>query len=236
MKIGTLSPPPSSRFPAVGGGLAVYVAVTKYQTMDKVSVAQSRLEVVRARRRISRAYMNPERGFATNILYRAARGGSEDCGAELNEKYRKNTDGARDKMNADPQEPCPAALDDGAAVGTGIDALNAKFATPARGHGQGDRRARPEARKDAARKIVADNAVFNTAVTTLLDEQVRKHGACSTATPIGRRVYANIAWTLRDVGGLQCQPAQEPRRRQARRHRCRKDGFQPLARAAPTRS
>ena len=31
-----------------------------------------------------------------------------------------------------------------------------------------------EARKDAARKIVADNAVFNTAVTTLLDEQVRK--------------------------------------------------------------
>ena len=42
--------------------------LTKYQTMEKVSVAQSRLEVVRAVGEIPR-YMNPERGFATNILY-----------------------------------------------------------------------------------------------------------------------------------------------------------------------
>src|ERR1700736_6238572 len=68
MKIGTLLTAAIVSLSAVGGGLAVYVAVTKYQTMDKVSVAQSRLEVVRAVGEIPR-YMNPERGFATNILY-----------------------------------------------------------------------------------------------------------------------------------------------------------------------
>ena len=79
MKIGTLLTAAIVSLSAVGGGLAVYVAASKYQTMDKVSVAQSRLEVVRAVGEIPR-YMNPERGFATNILYRTARGGSEDCG------------------------------------------------------------------------------------------------------------------------------------------------------------
>src|ERR1700719_2978502 len=68
MKIGTLLTAAIVSLSAVGGGLAVYVAVTKYQTMDKVSVAQSRLAVVRAVGEIPR-YMNPERGFATNILY-----------------------------------------------------------------------------------------------------------------------------------------------------------------------
>ena len=43
MKIGTLLTAAIVSLSAVGGGLAVYVAVTKYQTMDKVSVAQSRL-------------------------------------------------------------------------------------------------------------------------------------------------------------------------------------------------
>src|SRR3978361_718620 len=67
MKIGTLLTAAIVSLSAVGGGLAVYVAVTKYQTMDKVSVAQTRLEVVRAVGEIPR-YMNPERGFATNLL------------------------------------------------------------------------------------------------------------------------------------------------------------------------
>ena len=78
MKIGTLLTAAIVSLSAVGGGLAVYVAATKYQTMDKVSVAQSRLEIVRAVGDIPR-YMNPERGFATNILYRTARGRSEAC-------------------------------------------------------------------------------------------------------------------------------------------------------------
>ena len=57
-----------------------------------------------------------------------------------------------------------------------------------------------EARKDAARKIVADNAVFNDAVTTLLDEQVRKMAQLD-GDAYRQAGYANIAWTLRDVGG-----------------------------------
>jgi hypothetical protein len=47
------------------------VTVTKYQTMDKVSVAQSRLEVVRAVGDIPR-YMNPERGFEDNAAFNTA--------------------------------------------------------------------------------------------------------------------------------------------------------------------
>ena len=68
MKIGTLLTAAIVSLSAVGGGLAVYVAASKYQTMDKVSVAQTRLELVRAVGEIPR-YMNPERGFATNIMF-----------------------------------------------------------------------------------------------------------------------------------------------------------------------
>ena len=57
-----------------------------------------------------------------------------------------------------------------------------------------------EPRKDAARKIVADNAAFNVAVTTLLDEQVRRMAQLD-GDAYRQAVYANIAWTLRDVGG-----------------------------------
>jgi hypothetical protein len=39
MKIGTLLTAAIVSLSAVGGGLAVYVAASKYQTMDKVSVA-----------------------------------------------------------------------------------------------------------------------------------------------------------------------------------------------------
>ena len=108
MKIGTLLTAAIVSLSAVGGGLAVYVAATKYQTMDKVSVAQSRLEVVRAVGDIPR-YMNPERGFATNILYGPAavdpkRGRTDD-------KLRKQTDGARQDERA--AQDLPGALDDG---------------------------------------------------------------------------------------------------------------------------
>ena len=91
------------------------------------------------------------------------------------------------------------ALDDGAGVGSAIDALNSKFAAlrdaidkaidgPA------------DTRKEAAKKIVADNAVFNAAVTVLLDEQVRKMAQLD-GDAYRQASYANVAWTLRDVGG-----------------------------------
>ena len=107
MKIGTLLTAAIVSLSTVGGGLAVYVAVTKYQTMDKVSVAQSRLAVVRAVGEIPR-YMNPERGFATNLLLGPA-AIDPKLRAELNDKYRKDTDGALAKMNQDPQRPARLA-------------------------------------------------------------------------------------------------------------------------------
>lgn len=196
MKIGTLLTAAIVSLSAVGGGLAVYVAVSKYQTMDKVSVAQSRLEVVRAVGDIPR-YMNSERGFATNILY-GPPAVDPAVRKELNEKLRKNTDSARDKMNA-VRKNLSGGLDDATAIGAGIDELNLKFSALRDAMDKAiDGPA--EARKDAARKIVADNAVLNAAVTKLLDEQVRRMAQLD-GDAYRQAVYANIAWNLRDVGG-----------------------------------
>src|SRR5258706_14645762 len=96
MKIGTLLTVAIVSLSAVGGGLAVYVAATKYQTMDKVSVAQRRLEIVRAVGDIPR-YLNSERGFATNILFGPPVVDPKQR-TEL-DKYRKQTDGAREKVD-----------------------------------------------------------------------------------------------------------------------------------------
>jgi methyl-accepting chemotaxis protein len=196
MKIGTLLSTAIVSLSAVGGGLAVYVAVSKYETMEKVSIAQSRLEVVRAVGDIPR-YMNPERGFATNIMFGPATIDPKQL-AEL-DKYRKNTDGARDKMNR-VKTTLPGSIDDRAAVAGSIDALNAQFAA-LRAAIDKALTGPAEARRDAAKKIVTDNSVFNKAVTTLLDEQVRKI-ALLDGTAYRQASYANIAWTLRDVGGL----------------------------------
>ena len=197
MKIGTLLTAAIVSLSAVGGGLAVYVAATKYQTMDQVSVAQRRLQIVRAVGDIPR-YLNPERGFATNIMF-GPPSVDPKLRAELNDKYRKQTDGAREKMNQ-IRATLPGGLEDGAAVAAGMDALNAKFAALREAidkalDGPAD------ARRDAARKIVADNAVFNNAVTALLDEQVRKM-ALIDGDAYRQASFANIAWTLRDVGGF----------------------------------
>jgi hypothetical protein len=64
MKIGTLLTAAIVSLSAVGGGLAVYIAVTKYETMSKVSEAQARLQIVRTLGDIPR-YLNSERGFAS---------------------------------------------------------------------------------------------------------------------------------------------------------------------------
>ena len=196
MKIGTLLTAAIVSLSAVGGGLAVYVAVTKHQTMDKVTVARERLAIVRAVGEIPR-YLNPERGFSTNILF-GPPAVDPKMRTELVEKYRKQTDGARDKMNA-IRKALPGMLEDGAAVATGIDALNTKFAALREAI---DRAidGPVETRKDAAKKIVADNAVFNSGVTALLDEQVRRMAQLD-GDAYRQASYANIAWTLRDVGG-----------------------------------
>ena len=196
MKIGTLLTTVILSLSAVGGGLAAYVASTKHETMGKISDAEKRLEIVRAVGDIPR-YMNPERGFSTNIMFGPPVVEQKLLG-EL-DTYRKHTDGAVAKMEQ-VRATIADALDDGRDIVTKIDQLKSQFdalrvaidkaiAGPA------------EARRDAAKKIVADNAVFNHAITTLLDDQVRKM-AILNGDAYRQSTYANTAWALRDIGGL----------------------------------
>ncbi|EIG56487.1 methyl-accepting chemotaxis protein [Bradyrhizobium sp. WSM1253] len=196
MKIGTLLTTAIVSLSTVGGGLAVYVAVTKYQTMERITEAQGRLATVRAVSDIPR-YLNPERGFSTNILY----GPPAVDPALLAEqhKLRKQTDAARDRMNA-LRKDLPGPFDDGNTTGGNIDAINSKF-TSLREAIDKAMSGPPEARKDAAKKIVADNAVLNASVTALLNEQVRRM-AILNGDAYRQASYANIAMTLRDVGGF----------------------------------
>ncbi|MGY3240326.1 MULTISPECIES: methyl-accepting chemotaxis protein [unclassified Bradyrhizobium] len=196
MKIGTLLTTAIVSLSTVGGGLAVYVAVTKYQTMERITEAQGRLAIVRAVSDIPR-YLNPERGFATNILYGPAT--IDPALLAEHDKLRKQTDGARDRMNVLRKE-LPGPFDDGAATGSKIDALNARF-TALREAVDKAIAGPADARKDAARKIVADNAVLNSGVTALLDEQVRRM-AILNGDAYRQASYANLAMTLRDIGGL----------------------------------
>jgi methyl-accepting chemotaxis protein len=196
MKIGTLLTAAIVSLSTVGGGLAVYVAVSKHQTIDRIEEAQSRLAIVRAVSDIPR-YLNPERGFATNILYGPAT--VDPAQLAQHDKLRQQTDGARDKMNA-LRKGLPGSLDDGNALAASIDAINAKF-TALREAIDKAIAGPAEARKDAARKVVADNAVLNAGVTALLNEQVRRM-AILNGDAYRQASSANIAMTLRDIGGL----------------------------------
>ena len=196
MKIGTLLTTAIVSLSTVGGGLAVYVAVTKYQTMERITEAQGRLAIVRAVGDIPR-YLNPERGFSTNILYGPAT--VDPALLAEQDKLRKQTDGARDRMNA-LRKDLPGPFDDGATTGNNIDGINSKF-TALREAIDKALAGPAEARKDAAKKIVADNAVLNGAVTALLNEQVRRM-AILNGDAYRQASYANIAMTLRDVGGF----------------------------------
>jgi methyl-accepting chemotaxis protein len=196
MKLGTLLTISIVSLSAAGGGLALYVAAAKYQTMEQMSVAQSRLAVVRAVGDIPR-YLNPERGFSTNILFGPPAVDPKQL-AEL-DTYRKQTDGSVDKM-LEIRKTLPSSLDDNAALASAIDALKAKFS------GLRDMMDRgiaspPETRRDAAKPIVAENSAFNAAVTALLDGQVRKLAKLD-GDAYRLATDANIAWTLRDIGGL----------------------------------
>jgi methyl-accepting chemotaxis protein len=196
MKIGTLLTTAIVSLSVIGGGLAAYVAVTKHDTMSNISIAQNRLAVVRAIGDIPR-YLNSERGFATNMMFGPATIDPK-LRADLNDKYRKNTDGARAKMN-DLRKILPDVLDDGAEIGAGIDAINVKFAA-LREEIDKTLDGPAEARKEAAKKIIANNAVLNRSATTLLDAQVRKMARLD-GDAYRQTSNANIAWSLRDVGG-----------------------------------
>jgi hypothetical protein len=126
MKIGTLLTTVILSLSAVGGGLAVYVAATKHDTMNKISVAQSRLEIVRAVGDIPR-YLNPERGFATNIMFGPAVVEQKQR-TELG-TYREQTDGAVEKMDQ-VRKTSVDALDDGADIVAKMGDLRTQFDCP----------------------------------------------------------------------------------------------------------
>ncbi|MBV9564274.1 MAG: HAMP domain-containing protein, partial [Bradyrhizobium sp.] len=196
MKIGTLLTAAIVSLSTVGGGLAAYVAVSKYETMDRVSEAQARLAIVRAVGDIPR-YFNSERGFAVNILFGPATVDPK-MRTDLNDKYRSKTDGARAKV-IELRKTLPGAFDDGDAIASGIDDINAKF-TALRNEIDAAIDGPAEARRDASNKIVANHMTMNRAVVKLLDEQVRRI-ATLHGDAYRQAVYANIAWSVRDLGG-----------------------------------
>ena len=77
--------------------------------------------------------------------------------------------------------------------------------------------------------------MFNAAVTELLDEQVRRM-ALLDGDAYRQASYANIAWTLRDVGGFNSSLHKNLVGGQSRSHRSRKNGDSAARRAATTRS
>jgi hypothetical protein len=108
MKIGTLLTVSVISLAAVGGAVSAYVVMSKYQMMDSIAGARRRLEVVRAVGDIPR-YLNPERGFATNILFGPPVVAANER-SKL-EKYRKATDAAATTMD-NARNGSIAGLDD----------------------------------------------------------------------------------------------------------------------------
>ncbi|MBR1175235.1 HAMP domain-containing protein [Bradyrhizobium sp. KB893862 SZCCT0404] len=196
MKIGLTLTSAITSLSVVGSGLAVYVAATKYETMARISEAQERLAIIRAVSDIPR-YLSPERGFATNLLF----GPATINPSQLTEhaRFRSNTDKARQKVSALRAE-LPGSLDDGSAIAAGVDNVDAKFMALRDAIDKAI--AGPvDDRRPAAKKIVSDNSVLNHDITVLLNEQVRRLATLS-GEAYRQASYANIAMTLREVGGI----------------------------------
>src|SRR6185312_4100095 len=94
----------------------------------------------------------------------------------------------------------PGELDDGAAVASAIDAMKAKFSALRESIEKGFT-VPADSRRATGTKIVADNAALNADITVLLDEQVRRLAALD-GVAYRQASYANIAMSLRDIGGL----------------------------------
>lgn len=196
MKLGTLLTISIVSLSTVGAGLSLYVAASKYGTMEQDSIAQDRLAVVRAGSDIPR-YLASERGFTTNMLF-----GPSVIDPKLRsdlDTLRKQTDGAVNKL-VGLRKSLSSDLDDAAALGNTIDGLNAKF-TAFRDMMDRALAATPEARREAAKPIVAENAAFNGMVAAMLDGQVRKL-AHLDGDAYRQATFANTAWMLRDIGGI----------------------------------
>ena len=150
--------------------------------MDKVSVAQSRLEVVRAVGDIPR-YINPERGFATNILF-----GPAVVDPKMHDARSTST---ASRPTARAQDECDAQGASGLARRwrrrrQRDRCAECEIRRPARGHRQGDRGPGrcPQGRRQEDRRR-------QRGVQRRRHRAARRAGPqgwrCSTATPTGRR-------------------------------------------------
>jgi hypothetical protein len=182
MKIGTLLTAAIVSLSTVGGGLAVYVAVTKYQTMDRITGGAG------AGSRSSRAVSDiprlpqPRARLCTNILYGPAT--VDPALLAEQDKLRKQTDGARDRMNALRKEVAGPVRRRRHASQQHRRA-SIRNSPRCASHRQGAR-GPAEARKDAAKKIVADNAVLNNGVVRRCSTSRSAAWRSSTAMPIAR--------------------------------------------------
>jgi methyl-accepting chemotaxis protein len=196
MKIGTLLTIAIASLSVTAGGLAVYIAASTYDTMGQVATAQTRLALVRAVGNIPR-YLNSERGFSTNILFGPAVVDPK-MRADL-DKLRQSTDGAIAKMEQ-LRATTVAELDDAAEIKPRIGDIVQRFKA-LRGTTDAAIAGPADARRDAAKKVVAENSGLNGVVTVLLADQVRKMAA-GNGDAYRQAINANVAWMLRDVGGL----------------------------------
>jgi methyl-accepting chemotaxis protein len=196
MKIGTLLTTVILSLATAAGGLAVYVASTKHEMMSKISDAQHRLEIVRLVGDIPR-YLSPERGYTTSILFGPAAIDPKQR-AELAD-IRRSTDGAVEKMEQFRTTSMPD-LEDGAAVAAKMGELKTKFDTLRRTM-ENAINGPAEARRGAAKAVVAEYAAFSRVASALIDDQVREM-ALLNGDAYRQSNYANMAWTLRDAAGL----------------------------------
>jgi methyl-accepting chemotaxis protein len=196
MKIGTLLTAAVVSLSAVGGGLAAYIATTKYQSMGSISDAQARLDLVRALGDVPR-YLNPERGFATDILF--GTGAVEARQRSDIDKMRKETDGAVERL-AQIRKISVDALDDAAEINARLDEIKTRFAA-LRAAVDKALGAPLDVRREAAKRLITDNRAFNNIVAALLAEQVRRLASLN-GEAYRQASYAIAAWTLRDLGGF----------------------------------
>ena len=195
MKIGTLLPAVIVSLATVAGGLAVYVAVTKHDTMDRISEAQQRLAIVRVVGEIPR-YFSPERGATTNFMYQPA---IDPKDRSVLAGMRQQTDGAVEKMEQLKKTGIPG-LDDGPAIAAAMGDLKTRFDELRRMMDNG--LVGPvEARRGAVKPIVAGYGAFSKTASDLIDNQVRLIAQLN-GNAYRQANYANMARALREIGGL----------------------------------
>lgn len=197
MKLATFLAASIITLASVGGGVAAYVVSSKHQAMNNVSIAQSRLAIARAVGNVPR-FLNPERGFATDLLISNEYPIDPKKLSEL-KKLRTLTDSALAGLG-EVRNGLPASLDDRDMIASAIDAITTRFQTLRKTIDTAI--AVPsEERRGAIGKIVADNTVLNADANHLLDEEVRRLAALD-GDAYRKASYAVTTWTLRDIAGV----------------------------------